>query len=83
MAQRTTDASCYRGGMVHDLKTNILRAGLTKAEVEKLLGEPDSNRANIHEYLLGMCSGLQIDFDTLDVHFDSDSKLVKVYVVQH
>jgi outer membrane protein assembly factor BamE (lipoprotein component of BamABCDE complex) len=69
--------------MAYDLKTNILRAGLTKTEVEKLLGEPDANRANFHEYLLGMCSGLRIDFDTLDVHFDSDGKLVKVQVVQY
>ncbi len=83
MARRTTDSSCYRGGMAHDLKTNILRVGLTKADVEKLLGQPDSNRASIYEYLLGMCSGFRIDFDTLDVHFDSDSKVVKVYVVQH
>jgi hypothetical protein len=69
--------------MAHDLKTNILRTGLTKAEVEKLLGEPDSNRVTFHEYFLGMCSGLRIDFDTLDVHFDSEGRLVKVQVVQH
>lgn len=83
LARRTTDASCYRGGMTHDLKTNILRAGLKKMEVEKLLGEPDSKKATAHEYLLGMCSGLRFDFDTLDVHFDSEGKLVKVQIVQH
>jgi hypothetical protein len=83
LARKTTDASCYRGGMAHDLKTNILRTGLTKAEVEKLLGEPDSSRVTFHEYFLGMCSGLRIDFDTLDVHFNSEGRLVKVQVVQH
>ena len=74
-ALKTTNASCYRGGMAHDLKTNILRVGLAEAAVEKLLGESDSNRANIQEYLLGMCSGLRLDFDTLDVHFDSEDRV--------
>ena len=83
LSKRTTDSSCYRGGMAHDIKTNILHAGLLKIEVEKLLGAPDSNRADVHEYLLGMCSGLRIDFDTLDVHFDSEGRLSKVQVVQH
>ena len=83
LSKTTTDSSCYRGGMAHDIKTNILRAGLTKIEVEKLLGAPDSNRADVHEYFLGMCSGLRIDFDTLDVHFDSNGRLSTVQVVQH
>jgi hypothetical protein len=69
--------------MAHDIKTNILHAGLAKTEVENLLGKPDSNRSNVHEYLLGMCSGLRIDFDTLDVQFDSKGRLLEVQVVQH
>ena len=69
--------------MAHDLKTNILRAGLAKTEVEKLLGQPESNRADVHEYDLGMCSGFRIDFDTLDIQFDSEGRLMKVQVVQH
>jgi hypothetical protein len=77
------DVSCYRGGMAHDIKTNILRSGLIKTEVEGLLGEPDFNKTDIHEYNLGFCSGFRIDNDTLDVHFDSEGKLAKVYVVQH
>jgi hypothetical protein len=77
------DVSCYRGGMAHDIKTNIPRTGLTKTEVEGLLGEPDFNKAEVHEYNLGFCSGLRIDLDTLDVHFDSEGKLTEVYVVQH
>jgi len=69
--------------MARDIKTNILHVGLTKTEVEKLLGAPDSHRANVHEYSLGMCSGLRIDFATLDVHVNSKSRLVNVQVVQH
>lgn len=79
------DSSCYRGGMAHDIKTNVLRVGLTHAEVEKLLGQPDQIKAEseMYEYVLGMCSGLRIDYDTLDVHFDSGGRLTKVQVVQH
>jgi hypothetical protein len=83
LKRKSGDFSCYRGGMAHDIKTNILRTGLTKTEVERLLGEPDFNRIDVHEYFLGTCSGFQIDFDTLDVQFDSEGRLVKVQVVQH
>ena len=71
--------------MAHDIKTNVLRVGLTHAEVEKLLGQPDQIKAEseMYEYVLGMCSGLRIDYDTLDVHFDSGGRLTKVQVVQH
>ncbi len=79
----TTDSSCYRGGMAHDVKTDVLRVGLTRAEVEKLLGPPDLIKVETHEYFLGMCSGFRIDFDTLDIHFDSGGRLLKVEVVQH
>jgi hypothetical protein len=83
LSKNTDDSSCYRGGMAHDIKTNILRAGLTKTEVERLLGAPDSNSDDINAYSLGMCSGLRIDFDSLDVHFNPEGRLVKVQVVQH
>lgn len=81
--QNTNDFSCYRGGMAHDIRTNVLRAGLAKTEVKTLLGEPDFSRADVHEYILGACSGFRIDIDTLDVHFDSEGRLTKVQVVQH
>ena len=83
LAREASDFSCYRGGMAHDIQSNKLRAGLTKDEVEKLLGAPDSNKGDIHEYFLGMCSGLRIDFDTLDVYFDSEGRLVKAQLHQH
>ncbi len=81
--QKTSDSSCYRGGMAHDIKTNVLRIGMTKPEVENLLGQPDAIEAETHEYFLGMCSGLRIDMDTLDVHFNSEGQLTKIQVVQH
>lgn len=79
----TTDSLCYRGGMAHDVKTDVLRAGLTKPEVEKLLGPPDLIKVTTHEYFLDRCSGFRIDFNNLDVHFDSGGRLLKVELVQH
>jgi len=81
--RKTADFSCYRGGMANDIKKNVLRVGQSRAEVEKLLGSPDSNKGSYHEYFPGMCSGLQIDFDTLDIDFNAEGKLTNVRIVQH
>ena len=81
--RKTDDSSCYRGGMAHDIRAKILRVGQSSNEVESILGKPDSIKGSVHEYLLGMCSGLRIDFDTLDVHFNTAGKLTSVHVVQH
>ena len=83
MSRKTSDSSCYRGGMAHDITTNVLRVGLPRAEVERLLGVPDYKRANTYAYFLGMCSGLRMDFDTLDVYFDPEGGVMKTSVVQH
>lgn len=83
LSRKTSDLSCYRGGMAHDIRTNVLRAGQPQEEVEKLLGKPDSDKGTVQEYFLGMCSGLRIDFDTLDIHFNAEGKLTSVHVVQH
>ena len=80
---RTGDFSCYRGGMASDIQTKILRPGLSKSQVEKLLGSPDISKVGVHEYALGMCSGLRIDLDTLDVHFNAEDRIEKVLIVQH
>jgi hypothetical protein len=69
--------------MAIDLQTTILLPGLAKAEVKRLLGAPDYAEANVAEYALGMCSGLGIDLDTLNVHFDAGDKVAGVQIVQH
>lgn len=69
--------------MVHDIRTNILRIGQSLEEVERFLGRPDNIRETVHEYLLGMCSGFHMDFDTLDIHFNAEGKVTGVYVTQH
>jgi hypothetical protein len=70
--------------MAVDIKENVLRAGMSRADVIHLLGQPDYERPNGPlAYLLGMCSGLQIDVDTLDIHLNGDGKLTEVQIVQH
>ena len=81
--RRTKDFSCYRGGMAADIQANVLHVGQSRAEVENLLGSPETSERAYYQYFLGMCSRFQIDFDTLDVHFDEGGKLKRVSIVQH
>lgn len=83
LAKASDDSSCHRGGMANDIRMNVLRVGQTSDEVQRLLGRPDSIRNGVHAYSLGMCSGLRIDFDSLDIHFDSNDRVTHVYIVQH
>lgn len=73
--------------MIDDLRTNYLRLGMTQAEALELLGPPDAEPEHAQlSYLIGMYSGMRMDFDTLDLHFDGITKsnrLVKIAVVQH
>src|SRR5687768_1938524 len=45
---KAEDSTCYRGGMGADIRDRILRPGMSRAEVERLLGEPD-NSSNPNE----------------------------------
>ena len=66
------DSNNPRGGMYNDLKKNYLYEGMKKAEIIKLLGQPDSSTSTDQRlsYNLGAWSGYRIDFDTLDLKFD-------------
>lgn len=73
--------------MIDDLRANHLRLGMTQGETLELLGpaDADSEHAQL-SYLVGMYSGMRVDFDTLDLHFDGPTKsnrIVKIVVVQH
>ena len=72
-----------RASMVHDLEWRYLHAGMSRAQVVKLLGEPDWHKQpDRYSYNVGMWSGFRIDYDSLDVHFVGDS-LTHVRRVQH
>lgn len=74
--------SCYRGSMAFDIRDNLLVKGMSKEKVFSLLGEPDSSNESEYQYVLGMCSGLRIDFDVLHVYF-KDGALANAEVYQH
>jgi hypothetical protein len=81
---RTDD--CVRGAMVSDLERRYLRRGAPRASIEELLGSDDSSLAMgnaCREYLIGMCSGFQMDVDGLIVCYDADGKLSESHTVQH
>lgn len=81
---RTDD--CIRGAMVSNLERRYLHPGTPRASVEKLLGPDDSSPAMgnaCREYLIGMCSGFQMDVDGLIVCYDAGGKLTESHTVQH
>lgn len=74
------DRTCYRGGMALDLRDHVLKRGMSKTYVEKLLGRPQSTRSNALYYDLGYCS--LVDYDDLVIYFDAKGALVYAKIVQ-
>jgi hypothetical protein len=73
-----------RARMVGDLQRHYIKPGISQQRVIELLGKPDSERQNnVYEYILGMWSGFRIDYDTFDVHFDSNDLVTRTQVIQH
>lgn len=73
-----------RGLMADDLLRKHLRKGMTRNQVQALLGEPDfSSSSNPWEYMLGCWSGFRMDADTLDVYFDDSNNVSRVRITQH
>lgn len=80
----STDPDNPRGNMVSNLQKKYLQLGMSKQEVLRLLGEPDYEESStVYKYNLGVWSGFRIDYDSLDVHFDSSGRLTHTQVVQH
>jgi hypothetical protein len=73
-----------RAQMVSDLLRNHLHQGMSQSEVIELLGEPEEKpNRNHYEYVLGMWSGFRVDYDVLEVDFDSAGRVSLIRVVQH
>ncbi len=70
------DRDCIRGAMAKDILRAVARPGTPRSDVERQLGPPDQLRGHIARYELGMCSGLQIDYDHLDIEY-SNGKVSK------
>lgn len=76
-------ADCTRLEMVADLKDKILLPGLSRTEVVRILGEPDTEEGRKIGYVLGMCSGYGFDYDLMHILFDENSGVSVVKVRQH
>src|SRR5262245_3845033 len=62
-----------RGEMLEDLIKNHLVLGMSKAEVEAMLGRPDiPEEPQKWMYVLGMWSGMHIDYDFLVIRFSPE-----------
>jgi cbb3-type cytochrome oxidase subunit 3 len=71
---------CQRGKMTQDIIDNVLVKNLSKEDVVKLLGEPDSLVFTSFNYEIGWCG--YIDSNSLRIDFD-DNGLLKAYIVNH
>jgi hypothetical protein len=65
---------CRRGRMVRELQRRVLLPGISSAEVERVLGEPDQGvRALVeYRYALGGCTGRPAWAGSLRIHFAED-----------
>lgn len=64
--------------MAYDVKNNVLRKGMSRAEVEARLGPPDLVSGG---YDLGLCSTW--DKYALELRYDVKDRLLSSSVVQH
>jgi hypothetical protein len=71
---------CDRGDMVLDVQKNLLRPGMSKADVTMRLGRPAWEDAGQIEYELGVCLWV---VHGLRLYFDHDGRLVHTVIVQH
>jgi len=77
-----------RGPMAEDLRRRLLRKGMSKDEVRRLLGKSDNSEADEaagHQdtYYLGHWSSLSIDGDALLIHYDKRGKIVATEIFTH
>lgn len=77
------DTSCARGSMAKDIQKRVITPGMSRQEVEALLGQPDKKDLAEYVYFLGLCSGLRIDYDGLHIAFDADNKVRHTRIIQH
>lgn len=68
-----------RGPMVPDLRPR-LHPGMTRAEVEALLGPPDAQRGpGRSDYAIGV-PGYGVDYDHFVVEYDAAGRLTRTFV---
>ena len=70
-----------RWNMMNDLRKNHELVGMKKAEIEKLLGKPDSETNSEYSYYLGM-TGTGINTGSLTITFNESGIVEKINVHQ-
>jgi hypothetical protein len=71
---------CQRGRMTQDIIDNVLNNNLSKDDVIKLLGQPNTSSSIDFDYQIGWCS--YIDSNSLRIEFDNNH-FNKAYIVNH
>jgi hypothetical protein len=98
-AARNWNPNNVRGKMVRRLLHDYQLKGMTRKEAIALLGQPDGadgslsdsqkfsdaaiNKARTLYWVLGMWSGMRMDYDTLDLEFEERGRVVNWAIVQH
>lgn len=77
------ESTCYRGGMAADIRERIISVGMSKMQVQAVLGKPDHDTPTESRYVLGMCSGMRIDYDDLHIYFNSSGTVISTKIIQH
>ena len=81
-AQRgSTARNNPRVGMVVELQEKHLREGMSRAEVQQLLGEPDSRQGANEVYELG-ASPFGASFEYFVIEYDSTGKVTQLRITR-
>ncbi len=70
-----------RWKMMNDLRNNFSLVGMSKTEIEKLLGKTEIESSTEFSYSLGM-TGTGINTGKLTIYFDKNNKVEKIKVTQ-
>ncbi|KFX71087.1 hypothetical protein TMS3_0103860 [Pseudomonas taeanensis MS-3] len=69
--------------MANDIQ-GLLSNKMTENDVAVLLGEPSEQfTKQEYQYSLGMCSGLGIDYDYLQIYFDEQGHFYQAKITRH
>ncbi|MFP2906158.1 hypothetical protein ACLESD_14055 [Pyxidicoccus sp. 3LFB2] len=81
-AQRGSSADKNpRVGMVVELKQKHLREGMTREDVQKMLGEPDQRRGTSEVYELGV-SPVGVSYEYFVIDYDGHGKVMRFRVTR-
>ena len=70
-----------RGPMAGDVAKTVIRPGMTKSEVVRILGVPDYRKlTGRYDYRIGIWAGDPLCSDILSVRFDANGKVIEARV---